>query len=269
MPKFTLLLSIYKSSDANELDMALHSICISSLRPSQLCLVFDGAVLVDVEGVVSKYKKYLPIEEIRLEQNIGLGPALNAALPFCKFDWVARFDADDVCHPERFQRQFEFLRKNPDVDLLSSWVGEFDETPESCHSIRKVPRSHTEIVSYSKYRNPFNHMAVVFRKSAVMAVGGYQACYLYEDYDLWMRMLHSGARSANVDEVLVYARVGNGMGMRRGGWSYLLSEFKSLSRFYRSGYIALHHYLIMLLIRVPARIIPPSLRLMFYRYILR
>lgn len=65
-----------------------------------------------------------------------------------------------------------------------------------------------------------NHMAVMMRRDAVLAVGNYRAVKGAEDYELWVRMLQAGYRAENLPDVLVYARTGNGMMQRRGGLAY-------------------------------------------------
>jgi hypothetical protein len=79
----------------------------------------------------------------------------------------------------------------------------------------------------AKKRNPMNHVTACIKKSALMKAGGYQTLLLLEDYLLWLNMIVAGCKLANLNESLVYVRVGNGFDGKRGskeriiGWSKL------------------------------------------------
>ena len=81
-----------------------------------------------------------------------------------------------------------------------------------------------------KKRNAFNHMAVMFKKSAILESGGYQVVPYFEDYDLWVRVVQCGFQVANIPEKLVKARIGNDMIGRRHGISYAKHEVSFLKR---------------------------------------
>ena len=126
---------------------------------------------------------------------------------------------------------------------------------------RKVPKNDSEIKKYMKFRCPFNHVSVMFRKSAVMAAGGYQDLFWNEDYYLWIRMAENNAIMANTGTVLVNVRTGNDMYQRRGGRKYFESE-KYLQRYMlRRKMIDRHTYLFNVLKRWIVQIaLPNSLR---------
>lgn len=267
--KFSLLMSVYINDGVEEFYCAMESILKSTVIPDDVCIVLDGPIGIDKEDVIGKFSLLLPINCIRLPNNVGLGRALSSGLTFCKYEWVARFDSDDICASNRFEEQLKYIVNHPDVDILGSWVGEFDCNVNNVHAIKKTPINHIEIISYSKSRNPFNHMTVMYRKAAVLAVGGYQDDYLYEDYALWVRMIKNGCLTANIPEVLVYARTGNGMEIRRGGLKYAKSEAKAQYGFYKLGFLSIAELVRNLAIRVPVRLLPGSVRKFLYRKTLR
>jgi hypothetical protein len=84
-------------------------------------------------------------------------------------------------------------------------------------------------------RNPFNHMTVAYKTRAVMAVGGYPALHLREDYGLWALLLQRGVTCANLPDVLVHATAGSEMYRRRGGWRYAYGEWSLQSHLVRCG----------------------------------
>lgn len=266
---FSLLMSVYGKDSSLAFREALESVNNATVKPTELCLVIDGKIDFHLEGVIDEYRESLNINIVRLATNVGLGKALSEGLNHCKYEWIARFDSDDICHPKRFEQQLVFVSKNQDVDIVGSWVGEFESDPKFSHAIKRAPVLHLEVIKYAKYRNPFNHMSVMYRKSAVLAAGGYQDDYLYEDYALWVRMIKNGCVTANIPEILVYARTGNGMEIRRGGVKYAKSEIKAQFGFYKIGFLSIAELVRNLSIRVPVRLLPGSFRKFIYRKTLR
>ena len=114
-----------------------------------------------------------------------------------------------------------------------------------------------------------NHMTVMFRKSAIIAAGSYQNAQYYEDYDLWVRVLLKGYKLANMDEVLVYARAGEGMYDRRGGLTYLKQEIDMQIKFFDLQFISLFQLSKNLTLRVPVRLLPNRARGIIYSRLLR
>ncbi|WAF96584.1 glycosyltransferase [Aeromonas sp. BC14] len=266
---FSVLMSLYHKESPDYLALCLQSLSEQTLFPNEVLIVFDGPITASLEDTVRQWSARLPINILRLENNVGLGPALNEGLKLCRHEVIFRMDTDDICHPLRFERQIEFLLNNPHVGLLSTWVGEFDKESDDVHSIKKIPIHHNEIVAFAKKRNPFNHMAVGYRKSAVLSAGAYQDDYLYEDYALWVRMIKNGVVTANLPDVLVYARTGNGMEFRRGGLAYFLSELKVQYSFYKAGFTNVYELIRNIAIRLPVRFVPGKFRKYIYRKFLR
>ena len=116
-----------------------------------------------------------------------------------------------------------------------------------------------------RFRDPFNHPTVVYRKSAVLAAGGYTDMALMEDYLLFTRMLDTGARPANIADPLVYYRIGAGAYARRGGKALLRSELALQRRFRELGITNRRQYLRNVVIRGGYRLVPESLRKSAYR----
>lgn len=267
--RFSLLLSVHGKDSPTFLHEALASVEKNTVKPNEFILVADGPLPKGIDQIIANFTPPLSIKIIQLNENRGLGNALSIGLHHCSEEWVARFDSDDLCHPQRFEKQLQFIETHPEISILSSWVAEFDNCPENYHAIRKVPTEHGAIMRGAKLRNPFNHMAVIYKKSAVLNAGNYQDDYLYEDYALWVRMLMNGCIAANIPEALVYARTGNGMAARRGGLKYARSEIRAQNSFRRIGFISTAEFLRNILVRTPARLIPKALRQWLYRTLLR
>lgn len=228
--RFSLLMSVYYGTNAVELKECFDSIHIQSVKPDETVVVCDGPISDDVDELLQNESRNEVIKIVQLEENKGLGMALEAGLKECSYEIVARMDTDDICLSGRFEKQIEYINKHPDIDIVGGSMTEFVDDPNYPVALRKVPCDHKDIVEFLKKRCPFNHMTVMFKKSAVEKAGGYQHWLYNEDYYLWLRMYLSDAKFANLEDTLVCARVGSEMYRRRGGLKYYKSE-KELQKF--------------------------------------
>lgn len=234
-PKFSVLMSVYRGDDAHHVRRAITSISVEQeLTPDQIVLVRDGHVSHDLQDVIDNVDRLvgdIPVTVVELEKNEGLANALKHGLQACEHDVVARADADDICLPHRFAIQIPLMGN---LDLLGAAIAEFDDEENQPGLVRALPISPQEIAKVLPLRDPFNHPTVVIRKSAVEAAGGYNTVTKMEDYWLFARMIHNGARVANVRNVLVLYRTGEGAYDRRGGRSLLDAEMDLQRAMYSS-----------------------------------
>ncbi|MDN4717009.1 glycosyltransferase [Vibrio parahaemolyticus] len=82
-------------------------------------------------------ESYTPLKQVILEENVGLGEALNEGLKACSYDLILRVDTDDINHRERFKKQVEYMELNPDISAASSDVLEFEVDPKKATRIKK------------------------------------------------------------------------------------------------------------------------------------
>lgn len=223
---FSVLMSVYYNEKATYLDQALSSVLIDqSVKPDEVVIVKDGPLTADLEQILNKYLGNYGhiLKIISLSTNQGLGRALSEGLDNCTHEIIARVDSDDINHPLRFEKQLNQFTIDEKLDLVGGNIAEFINNKEDIVSIRKVPSDLYKIRKMAKIRNPINHMTVMFKKRAVLEVGGYQHLSFLEDYYLWVRMLSKGCKLLNLDEILVYARIGDGMYRRRSNREYIRS----------------------------------------------
>lgn len=260
---FSVLMSVYAREQPAFLDAALHSLAAQLEPAQQVVLVKDGPLTPELEAVIESFAGRLPLHICALPTNQGLAAALNEGLKFCCHDWVARMDSDDVALPERFATQAAFLAKHHDIDVLGACIEERDVSMVRVLSRREVPCAHAEIKRFAKRRSPMSHPVVVFRKAAVLAVGGYPLFQRAQDYALWSLLLVRGYRFANQPECLLWMRTGEGL-MARRGYQYFLNELRLL-RFQREiGLLNRFDYVLNVLARFALRIAPNRLKQLIY-----
>ena len=242
--KYSVLMSVYKNDDADFLKIALESIYDKQTRkPDEVVVVFDGPLKEPLYAVLNEFQKgredvitYYP-----QEVNRGLGEALRIGSELCTGDYILRMDSDDISDERRFEKQIAYVEAHPEIDALGTDIAEFNKDPFKEETrLRVCPADHEDIVKMAKRRNPMNHVTACIKKSALMKAGGYQTLLLLEDYLLWLNMIVAGCKLANLNDALVYVRVGNGFDGKRGskeriiGWSKLqdiMLEHGMINRF--------------------------------------
>ncbi len=259
LPKFSVLISVYNKEKPEYLNNSLISIWDNqNHKPNQIVLVCDGELTLDLYLIINTWKKRLNkyFYIVQLKKNLGLALALNEGLKHCKYDYVARMDSDDISSPDRFIKQLNYLNKYPNTTLLGSNVLEFKHHISCITNKKYVPTSHKVLQQYIKYRNPINHMSVIFNKHDILKVGGYTDINGYEDYLLWAKLYVNGFILQNLNENLVYARIDNNFIARRKGLKFFKNEIKLQYEFYNLGLISIHIFVFNLLFRSGSRLLP-------------
>ena len=263
---FSLLLAVYGGDDPGFLrDAFASSVQEQTRRPDQVVLVQDGPVPDVLAATIRELVESSPVrvDHVVIEENLGLGPALDRGLAACDHEIVARMDADDVSLPTRFEKQLPLVEAG--ADIVGSGLLEFGSSVDEIVGRRTPPTDPDEIRRAIRFRDPFNHPTVVYRRTAVQAAGGYTDMALMEDYLLFARMVDAGARPANLAEPLVCYRVGAGAYARRGGRELLRSELAVQRRFRQLGITSRGEYLRNVAVRGGYRLVPEGLRKLAYR----
>ncbi|MBQ7371389.1 MAG: glycosyltransferase [Blautia sp.] len=269
--RYSVLMSVYGKEKAEHLRASMESIRTQTVPPDDFVLVCDGPLGEDLEHVIHQMQETFgnTLRVILLKENGGLGNALNVGMRYCKNELIARMDSDDISYPDRCERQLAVFRDRPETAIVSGTVEEFSTDPSQIDTCRVLPETQDEILKFVKKRNPFNHPCVMYRKSAVLAAGGYQDFYLLEDYYLWIRMLYAGYQGYNLQEPLLWMRAGSHMYQRRSGWKYARSQIE-LFRYMRSiGMIGYYDFLKASLMRMVVSMVPNGVRKNLFENILR
>lgn len=269
---FSVLSSIYYKESPAHFNACMESIWDQqTLKPAEIVLVLDGPIGEGLTKSVEYWQLKLDnvLKIVTLAENVGLGKALNEGLKHCSNEWVLRMDTDDICKADRFEKQIQFIKENPDIVLFGGQILEFDQTPNDSTAIKSVPSTHVDIKKFAQKRCPFNHMTVAYKKSIILALGGYRHHLFMEDYNLWLRVIGAGYTVANLPDVILYARVGNGMHTRRKGYQYIKSE-KQLRDIKKQLNIQSPFYAnIYFIVRSAFRIMPANLLGKLYNTFLR
>lgn len=269
---FSVLISIYYKEDPLHFNVCMQSIWDQqTLKPNEIILIEDGPLTPELDHAIETWQKKLDqtLKITRLEKNVGTGKAKNIGLRLCSHELVCIVDTDDISVPDRFSQQIRFLELNPEVVIVGGQIVEFINDADHPSGMRKVPEHHDELVKFALKQSPFNNMTIAYRKSAILEVGGYQHHLWMEDYNLFLRVIAKGYKIQNLSEVLVYARIDNGMHARRKGIEYIKSEKQLLNLKKQLKLQHPVHANMLFLIRSLFRLMPSSLLGKIYNTFLR
>ena len=182
---------------------ALDSIFSQTFSDFELILI-DDASTDSTTQILDGYTQPNLVRVTNTE-NLGLTRSLNKALAISRGKFIARHDADDVSHSERFQRQVEYLTANPNIGLLGTSYYVIDQNGQIL-DISRPPNGDAQLRESLERGNIFCHGSVMMRRDILEKVGGYNEYFqVTQDYDLWLRISEQ-SEIANMDEVLYQLR---------------------------------------------------------------
>lgn len=271
MEDYCVLMSLYGAERPQRLKAAAESMMGQTVPPRQFVLVCDGPLTPELEDTVSELAAESPVKftVVRLAENVGLGPALNAGLARCGCDLVARMDSDDLALPRRMEIQLRALAEDPELCAVGGQIEEFDRDPARPTGRRSVPLTCGGIRRMCAGRTPMNHVTVTFRRRAVEEAGGYPDLRGFEDYGLWAAMLAGNMKLANVAEVCVLVRADGEMYRRRSGRGYAARSAALQKRLIRLGLCSPARGGVNIAVRALGAALPAGLRRGIYRLFLR
>ena len=267
---YSILQSVYRSDNADYLRLSIESMLSQTLRSNDYVIVEDGPLPEELEAVVVFFEQsYLEVSVVRLEKNVGLGKALNAGLAECKNELVARMDSDDISVPERCERLVSCFQADPELDIVGSHVREFVRTPDNVVGERRVPIDDKSIHEYLRRRDPFNHPAVMFRKSKVLACGSYGDYRKNQDTDLWFKLMSHGCKGANVDDYLLLFRFDDGTYRKRKSWTNTKTLLDIRWKAFKDGQCSFWDFVFVAVAQTAIYLMPTGLQRFIYKHILR
>lgn len=186
---------------------AMNSVLNQTLRDLEMVVVDDGST-DGSDQVMDEVAARDPRVRIVRRPNTGLVGALNDAIASARStEFLARMDADDVCLPERLEKQVAFMQSHPDCVLLGTMVRAIDPCGvELWESERLLTHEELDKQLMLGRAGVIRHPAAIMRAAAVRQIGGYRKVFdNAEDSDLFLRLAEVG-KVANLPDVLLLYR---------------------------------------------------------------
>lgn len=193
----------------NFLGEAILSLINQSFKDFEIIFVVDHGAEKDFQLFISnnEYINQLHYKCIFLTLK-GLSYALNRGIEESRGLFIARMDSDDISHSSRFKKQINHMLANEKIGVLGCRVEIINEVGHTLSNANiKFYKSNKKILSVLRYRNPMCHPALMFRRDALLDIGGYMFGGYAEDYELLLRLARRGKYDfENLDERLFYYR---------------------------------------------------------------
>ena len=191
MRKYSILMSVYYKEKPMWLRESIESMLSQTVKAEEFFIVKDGPLTDKLDEVIDEYVKSYPelFTILALKKNMGLGPALAEGVKKCRNEIIIRMDSDDYSVPERCEKLLRELDKHPECGIIGSYEAEFSDDMNNPVAIHKVPETSEQIHAFMRRRCALLHPTVLYKKSVIINCGNYHDVRLYEDYDLFMRVV--------------------------------------------------------------------------------
>ena len=182
---------------------AIESVRQQTIQDWEMIIVDDGSN-DDTKKIVQSYQeKDARIVLLENPTNLGISATRNHGLQYVRGTYIAMLDSDDVFLPRRFERQIEFLDRNPYIGVLGAWAKHIGTSNRQFTPEEKDE----QLRARSLYRCPMVHSSTMIR-TAVVQEGQLQYNESYpasNDYDFWVKALPY-TKFHNLQEYLVQYR---------------------------------------------------------------
>ena len=193
-PRVSVVMAVYNGRDY--LRLAIESVVSQSFESLEFIIV-DDCSTDDTPQIIRSFGD-LRIVYTRNAENIGQTASLNVGLGRARGELIARIDADDVWHPEKLEKQCQFMADHPEVTVCGTWADRIGRSGEVIGTFLP-PTDLLEIRYRILWASPVCHVSVVMRRAAILECGGYLPQYRFAaDYALWSQLLREGHAIVNL-----------------------------------------------------------------------
>ncbi|KPK84166.1 MAG: hypothetical protein AMS27_10720 [Bacteroides sp. SM23_62_1] len=209
-PKVNVSIVTANYNNCEFLDDYFKSILNSTVLPKEIIFVDDKSSDNSL-AVIKKYENVDILKLIPLSENLGFANALNIGIENASGSYIMRLDPDDYIVADKIEKQYDFLIKNPHIDILGTDVFYYNENRKKIIFISNFPKTYEKIKRYYQRGDHGMFHTTVMGKTSLFKKFLYrQEYYPAEDYDIFSRMVSQGIRMENLNEALTYYRIHSG-----------------------------------------------------------
>lgn len=182
---------------------AIKSVLDQTFTDFELLVINDGSTDKTEEIILSFEDKR--IRYIKNETNLKLITTLNKGIDLARGKYIARIDADDICLPNRFEKQINFLGKHSDYALCGSWAYLIDSKGKKTGRIKYIDENKLLKISLL-FSCPIVHPSTMLRTDILQQFKYNPKALHTEDFELWLRIVNAGLKIANIPDFLIKYR---------------------------------------------------------------
>lgn len=206
MNELTVLMTTYNEKK-DIIKQAIESILNQTYRDFDFMIIVDNPQNLEIIKILNTYASLdKRITIVINNENMGLPLALNRGIQMIQTKYLARMDADDIALPDRFEKQMNFIQKNPEIVLVGGNIIYMDYAGETLYNRGSIATENKHLKDVMKYMNMFNHPTFL-GKTEVFKKYMYRNLRYSQDYDFVCRLLEKGENVANIPDYLLKYRI--------------------------------------------------------------
>ena len=201
MPTVTVIIPILNAMPY--LPEALASLEAQTFRDFEVCVWDNGST----DGSAEEARRWIPHRlpgRVVTGNPLPLHECLAQMVQLAQTEFVARMDGDDICFPDRLQRQMEVMGKHADMSAIGGQMELMDGRGDKIGEMPEYPIDFCGVLCRILIQSPLSHPAVMMRRSKVLEAGNYQVPKPMEDFDLWFRLASVGKIENLPNKLLKY-----------------------------------------------------------------
>lgn len=192
----------------NDLRASINSVLNQTFKDFEFIILIDNPENVLHKKILAEYsKRDKRVKYFINEKNLGLAMNLNKGISFAKGEYIARTDADDLCMPDRFEKQVQFLDANKEICVLATNKVMIDESDKYLYKAKALPTDYQKIRKLLEYQSFLSHSSIMYRKKDIESIGCYRSLPTSQDYDLWLRCIENNFNISVLDDYLVKNKI--------------------------------------------------------------
>jgi len=198
----------------NTVDQALESITAQTYKNIEIIVVDDGSDDRTYE-ILGKYSRDLRLHVKNISHTGNIALVRNVGYALSQGQFIAVMDSDDICKPDRIEKQVAFLKAHPDVHILATWVeiiGD-NKNEQAVKLLETYNRDNNRAAIINAMLNEGSclcNSTVIMKRTALELLGGYDEDFrISEDYNMWMEAFLKGLNIYILNEVTLMRRLHN------------------------------------------------------------
>ena len=200
----SVLMTVYNGQ--SYIGDAIKSLINQSFKKWKLIIVDDAST----DNSLNEIKKFKDsrVKIYKLKKRVGRMKAFNYGLRYCKSDFIAVLDADDISHKRRFEKQINFFKKNSNASVIGTWFNHIDSKGKIFAKMKPTTKVN-EIRKKLIISNIIAHSTIMFRRSILKKIKGYSKLKYAIDYGFILKVLKKRLNIMVIPEFLCSCRFHN------------------------------------------------------------